>query len=450
MNLRPHDRQSIGWLMEHKEAALFAGMGLGKTANTLLAFDGLRMMGLASAALIVAPMRVSTLTWPNEVAKWAETRHLRIAQLRTSEGMSALRSRSADLYLTNYERLPSLAEGYLKQPGRYAFDTVIFDELTAAKSHNSKRINRVRRLLTEERGVIRRWGLTGTPTPNSLLELYGQVRLLDGGKRFGPSFGAFQSAYFESTDYMQYNWVPKRGAKEKLYAAISDLALSLPTAEHMDYPEPVINDVMVPLPDEAREQYEELSKKLLIMLSDETEIVALSAGALLQKLLQVTGGSVYREDKTVATIHDAKLRKLKELVRKADGPVLIGCNYIHERERIARELPAIQFINSPAFLDSWNSGKYDALVAHPKSLGHGLNMQGGSHTIIWYSLPFSRELYDQFNARLARSGQKNRVIIHRILCPDTVDEAVVEALRQKDEGQQALMNALHNFKLLCA
>jgi len=450
MILKPHHQMAVSHLMTHDDAALFAGMGLGKTACTLLSFDGLRMLGLAKRALIVAPLRVSVLTWPNEIEKWAETRHLKFALLRNRAGMDALRSESADVYLINYERLPKLGE-YLQTLPQSPFDTVIFDELTNAKNPGAKRINRFRKQITSDRGVSRRWGLTGTPTPNSLMEVYAQIRLLDGGKRFGPSFGAFQQRFFEPTDYMQYNWVPRKGAEETIRAILSDIALSLPAEKYVDYPLPTVEDVAVALPEEAREVYDQLSKSLLAILEDESEVVALTAGALLQKLLQVTGGAVYREDQTVAIIHDAKLSKLAELIDKTAGPVLVGCNYIHERDRILKRISgAVEFENTQEFLARWNAGKIPVIVAHPKSLGHGLNMQHGGREVIWYSLPFSSELYDQFNARLVRSGQKEQVRIRRILSPDTADDAVVEALRQKDVGQRSLMNALHNFKRLAS
>lgn len=445
---RPHDRRAIAHLMDHPVAALFAGMGLGKTACTLTAFCGLRRLGEAKRMLVVAPKRVSLLSWPNEIAKWDHTQGLRVVSLRTTEGYNKLRAGDGDVFLINYEQLPKFAESYLKKNKVLGFDTVVFDELTAAKSHNSKRINRTRFHLTEDRGIYRRWGLTGTPTPNALWELYGQIRLLDGGKRFGPSFNAFRELHFTATDYMRYNWEPKKGAAEKIQAAISDIVLTIVRDEGSTVPEPRFVDVEVPLPEQARKSYNELSKQLLLLLKDQTEIVALSAAALANKLLQVTGGAVYREDHSVAKIHDAKLEVLKKLygVKK---PCIVVCNYKHEQERILKALPGtVRFQDSQEFLARWDRGEINGIVCDPRTLSHGLNLQAGGHCIIWFSLTWSREVYDQLNARLIRTGQTETVSVIRLISPDTIDDAVAETLRQKAKGQTALMNTLTNYQKL--
>lgn len=445
---RPHDRRAIAHLIDHPIAALFAGMGLGKTACTLTAFCGLRRLGDAKRMLVVAPKRVCLLAWPNEILKWNHTQGLRVVSLRTEDGYKALERGDGDIFLINYEQLTKLAERYLKKTKVLAFDTVVFDELTAAKSHNSKRINRVRFHLTENRGVLRKWGLTGTPTPNNLMELYGQIRLLDGGHRFGPSFAAFRETYFAPTDYMRYNWIPQKGAKEKIYAKVSDIVLTITKNEESTVPEPTYVDVEVPLPEAARKSYDELSKQLLLLLKDQTEVVALTAATLANKLLQITGGAVYREDHTVAKIHDAKLKALVELYKK-NKPAIIVCNYKHEQERILKALPGtVRFTDTPEFVDRWNAGKVSGIVCDPRTLSHGLNLQAGGRTVIWFSLTWSRELYDQLNARLVRTGQGHVVTIYRIVSPDTIDDAVAETLRQKEKGQAALMNTLTNYQKL--
>lgn len=447
-----HHRMSVNHLMSHKEAALFAGMGLGKTASTLTAFNGLKMMGLANSMLVVAPLRVATLTWPNEIEKWDHLKHLTFADLRKKEGYRTLERSGADIYIINYEQLQKFRRKYLEEHDSYHFDTVCFDELTAAKNHGSKRINCVRQRLVNKRGVTRRWGLTGTPTPNGLMELFGQIRLLDGGKRLGPAFSAFRSAYFEAQDYMEYHWEPKAGAKAKIYGRINDIVLSLPQETYSKIPLPVTEDLEVGLPEVAKDQYHELERQLLLLLEDETEVVAVNAAALMNKLLQITGGAVYREDKTVANIHNAKIEAVKKFAAPIKSPVIVACMFRHEKARLLKALaPAVLFENSKQFLKDWNADKYGTLIVDPRELSHGLNMQEGScRNIVWFTCPWSREQYDQLNGRLIRSGQKQQVRVTRVICPGTVDDAVVESLRQRGEGQRALMSALNNFKRLAS
>jgi len=451
---RPHDKLSIRHLMTHNEAALFAGMGLGKTANTLTAFSGLQLLGLARAMLVIAPLRVATLTWPNEIEKWDHLRHLRYADLRKKEGYEALDQGEADIYLINYEQLQKFARQYLRVRSKMNFDTVTYDELTAAKNPGSKRIRAVRQQFSEEYGVLRRWGLTGTPTPNGLEELYAQIRVLDHGKRFGPSFQAWRDCYFTKADYMGYSWKEKPGAKAKIFAKIEDMVLSLPQQDHSRVPLPIEEDVEVTLPDKAREQYQELEHKLVLMLQDETELVAVNAAALVGKLIQITGGAVYKDDKSVVHIHDAKIDAAKNwLLSSAERmPCIVVCNYRHEKERLLKSIPqARTFQNHADFLRDWNRNKIPVLVVDPRELSHGLNLQeGGAHHILWYSQTYSREQYDQLNGRLARSGQKNQVHVARLICPGTINDAVVEALRQRGDDQRALMDTLQNFKRLVA
>lgn len=449
-HLKRHHRMAIWHLMEHRSAALFAGLGLGKTLCALLAFIRLKQLGLARSVLIIAPMRVATLTWPNEIEKWAVTRGLTYSNLRTAEGMAELRSGTSDVYLINYDQLTKFAKAYLRKTAEFPFQIVIYDELTNAKSPGSKRINRVRKHLAPWKGIRYRWGLTGTPTPNGIDELFGQIRLLDGGKRLGKAHQMFMDTYFKPVGYMGYSWEPLPGSKGKIKDRIRDITLSLPSEEYADILPPITEDIEVPLPKEARAIYKEMSKKLVSVLDNGKEVVALSAAVLVNKLLQITGGCVYHEDKSVSNLHNAKLVALGKLVKKYQGePVIIACNYIHEKKRILKAIPrAVEFENTTAFLAKWNKGRVPVLVTHPKSLGHGLNMQAGGRIIIWYSIPWSRELYDQLNGRVARTGQELRCLLFRILCPGTMDDAVAETLREKHVGQSALMRTLHNYRKL--
>lgn len=462
MEFKPehHHQLAIDWLVSHPQAALWMGMGLGKTVSTLTAFNILHTLGDVRAMLVVSPLRVTNLTWPNEIEKWDHVKHHRVANLRTKQGWMDLLDGNADVYLINYESLPRLVEKYMVgRKGKYPFDLLVFDESTMAKNHKSTRINQFRRYIPH---VKRRWGLTGTPNPNSLMEVFAQIRLLDEGARLGMSFDRYKRTYFHATDYMEYNWeINGPQAEQAIYKKLSDIALVLRQRDYADFSEPIIEDVSVPFPEEAKEMYDELAEELLLSMGDgEAPIIAPNAAALVNKLLQVTGGQVYREDQTVATIHNAKLIALQELITKLrkkdpERTFLIACNYKHEQVRLRDNItPSFMFADATTktqqelLFQQWNQGKVSALIVDPRSVGHGLNLQSGGYTIIWYSLPWSGELYNQLNARLARRGQDRTVEVYRLICPQTMDDAVVETLRQKELGQKALFNALKNFRRL--
>lgn len=454
----PYQCLAIEHLLHNERAALFVSMGLGKTAATLEAYSQLMLSGVTVGALIVAPVRVCNLTWPDEIKKWSNYHWFKVANLRTEEGWQALLNRSAHLYLINYELLPKLMEKYLHgRRGAFAFDTVIFDELTKAKNPDSKRI---KMLSTYLHKVPRRWGLTGTPNPNSLLELFAQVRLLDDGARLGRSYAQFRDTYFTATDYHGYNFQLNPGADEKIYGRIADLALVLRSSDYLDIPDTILEDIEVPIPAKARKHYDQLQEELLTHLTEHgLDVVAPNAAVLAGKLLQVTGGAVYVEDIQDETItrktielHDAKLQALERLLKRLDEPCLVICNYRHERERILKRIAgSVTFTGArdeAALLARWNSGAIKCLVADPRSIGHGLNMQAGGRVVIWFSLNWSRELYDQTNARLARRGQSKVPLIYRLLSPGTMDDAVAETLRTRMEGQSALLQSLVNLQKL--
>jgi len=441
--LEPYQQLAKKFLIENDRAALFMGMGMGKSATTLSALHDLMLDGACTGALIVAPLRVATLTWPHEVQRWFP--NLRIANLRTVNGMETLKRGGAHLYTINYESLPKLAKTYFYNRRQLAFDTVVFDELTMAKNPSSKRIRAIRPYLPK---LTRRWGLTGTPTPNGLLDLWAQIYLLDDGETLGRSISLYRETYFTS-DYMGYKWEMRPGAEAQIQQKLSRIALTLRASDYLDVPDTVYEDVEVPLPATARKVYDELEEQLLVMLSEhEAEVVAVNAAVLVNKLLQITGGAIYDADKRALPLHTAKLDALAKLVAKVKEPVLIACNFIHEKDRIVRAIPGcVEW--SDGILDLWNSGKVKAIVAHPKSIGHGLNLQQGGRTIVWFSRTWSREQYDQFNARVARKGQGKVPQVFHLVCPDTADEAVAEALRMKGDGQAALFAALKSIQELC-
>lgn len=440
-------------LREHNEAALFMGCGLGKTAVALHRMADLKQQGCMRGALVVAPLRVCNLTWPAEVRKWAGLRGLSVVSLRTSEGRQALKDELADVYLINYDQLQQFRDQYLSGRRQLAFDTVVWDEITRAKNHKSKRINAVRPYLRKH--CKRHWGLTGTPTPNGLLDLFAQVRLLDGGKRLGPGFTEYRDAYFEPTDYNEYNWVPKAGSRERIYRRLGDFALTLKSSDWLDIPDVVQEDVELALAPEAQAQYDELETELLLLLNGEEDaVVATNAAVLVNKLLQLTSGAVYSAEGRWHVLHDGKLKALARLTKSlGKRPVLVAYQYQHELTRILKQHPEAVAFNSAKteaqqmeLIRRWNAGKIPMLVAHPKSMAHGLNMQEGGSVVIWFTLPWSREDYDQLNARLARRGQDQITEIYRLITRNTAEDAVAESLRSKDEEQTALLDALRVWK----
>lgn len=433
LELEPYQEQMRDYLLAHDRAFACVGVGLGKTASTLSAIHELFLDGAIRATLVVAPLRVAVLTWPNEIAKWDQFSWMRVEVLRGQKP-----SGRADLYVINYEQLQNLDS--------LAFcDLVVFDEITRAKNPSSERIKHLRPLL----GQHRRWGLTGTPRPNSLLELFAQVRLLDDGKHLGKSFDLFKRTFFAPIDYNEYEWAPKPGAEGHVYKRIADITLTLRTSDYLNLPDAEVEDLEIPLPALARGIYKKLERDLLAQLMGK-DIVAVNAAVLVNKLLQVTGGSVYSEDKEVLDVHPGKINLLKRLlVELKDEHVLVFTNYVHERERVCKAIGGTDASTFSGDIEgAWNQGDIKYLVADPCSLGHGLNLQGGGRTIVWFSPNYSRELYDQANGRLFRKGQTQAVKIYRLVCSATIDEVVLETLREKGEGQSAMLQILTNFQKL--
>lgn len=433
LTLEPYQQEAVDFLYTRDRAALFASMGLGKSAATLCALNQLFQDGAIRAALIVAPLRVAKLTWPNEIAKWDQFNWMKVEVINHKKP-----SGKADIYTINYEKLHKL-------PNLDFCDVVVFDELTKAKNPQSKRINEVRPLFKNHR----RWGLTGTPRPNSLLELFAQIRLLDDGKRLGASFTHFRNTYFAATDYMEYNWEPREGSEDAVYRKIEDLTLTQRAQDYLDIPDTLMEDIEVVMPPDARKIYTILERDLLAKIEDDT-IIAPNAAVLSNKLLQFTGGSIYDENRNTVIAHDAKMQALIDIVGTIGRePVLIACNYKHERARIVRLLNAVDASTYEGDIEkAWNSRKIPVLVADPRSMGHGLNLQAGGRTIVWFSPTWSRELYDQFNARLARKGQEKQPRIYRIIAKDTIDEAVIETLRLRGNAQGEMLQTLINLKKL--
>lgn len=465
-----HQRMAIDHLLNNDIAALFAGMGLGKTGSTLAAYGELLATGASKGALVIAPLRVSLFTWLDEVAKWDDFRWMKIVSLRTPEGMASWQRGDACIYTINYESLyiprhisktEVVDHGFLskhikgKRPEQLPVDTVIWDELSKAKDPKSKRIKEFRRYRSKFK---RHWGLTGTPAPNSHLDLFAQIRLLDDGATFGKQSRNFKIQYFEPVDFFQRKWQVREGCKGLIEEKLKRIALTLRSEDWLDIPPTEVVDVDVQLPAAALASYKKLQKEMLIRLEDE-KIVAVTKAVLTSKLLQLTGGAVYAESlkeifnteegcKTVTHIHDAKIKALRKLFDdEGREPMIVAIKFKHERDRILAAFPEAVAFHSD-HIPAWNRGEIKMLVAHPLSLSHGLNLQAGGSRVAWFTPTYAPEEYDQLNARVARTGQKDRTTIFRLLCPGTIDDAVVATLDAKGDNQAGLLQTLKNLQVL--
>ena len=445
---RPFDYQvpMVEHLLANDRAALFVSPGKGKTVVTLTALDTLATCGMLKGALIVAPLRVCSITWPAQVARWAHTSWMKVANLRTAEGLQAWLDGTADIYLINSELLPNRLP--LMFPKRKTFvcpvDTLVIDELSLAKNPQSKRFKALHKHIG---GITRRWGLTGTPIPNNYLDLWMQVKMLDDGKRLGSRYSDYKDEYFFPADYMGYTFKLITGSKEKIDRRLADLALVM-VGDPTDLPSSSIIDIPAALPPAARKQYKALEKEMLAEIAD-GEVTAPSAGVLVNKLLQMTSGAVYDEDRNVLPVHDAKLDALRTLLDKHRGePVLILTAFKHESARIIAAIPEARMFDE-LMLGEWQDGRIPVWVADPRSLSHGIDgLQKSCRIAIWCSLTYSHETYVQTNARLIRTGQTAETIIYRIICPGTIDDAVCEALKNKSDIQSGLFHAVHALQRL--
>jgi len=444
---QPFDYQPamIEHLIENERAALFVSPGKGKTVCTLTALDALATIGQFKGALIVAPLRVCSITWPVQVARWSHTSWMRVAHLRTTEGLDAWHDGTADIYLINSELLPNrLPQMFPKKSFVPPVDTLVIDELSLAKNPQSKRFKALHRCLS---ATHRRWGLTGTPVPNNYLDLFMQIKILDDGERLGRTYSDYKSDWFYPADYMGYTFKLQHGAKERIDRKLSDIALVI-VGDDSDLPSSSIIDVPVVMPADARKQYRTLEKEMLADIAD-GEVTAPSAATLCNKLLQITSGAVYDEDRKVLPVHDAKLDALRILLAKhSTEPVLVLCAFKHESARILKAIPQARMFDEHD-MDAWQAGEIRTWVADPRSLSHGIDgLQKSCRIAIWCSLTYSHETYVQTNARLVRTGQTAETIIYRIIAPGTIDDAVAEALRDKSDTQSGMLHAVRALQLM--
>ena len=438
----PHQQAGIDWLLERPAAALLWGMGTGKTVTTLTAIDLILYDLLEDGpVLVIAPKRVAENTWSKETAKWEHLKHLRISKIMGTqmERLTAL-SLPADIYVINRENVVWLVETL---GNRWKFPIVVIDELSSFKSAQAKRWKALRRV----RGRIHRIiGLTGTPRPNGLEDLFPEIYLLDQGERLGRTLGAFRARYLipeKMNGHIVYSYRPKEGAEDEVYTKLSDICMSIRKDDVLSLPGQIYEDVELEAPPDILKKYKQFEKdKVLECLDAEGEIVAGTEAALTNKLLQFANGAIYDLDGQVHRIHDIKLDALEEMLEEAGGePVLVLYAYKHDADRI-RERIKCRALDKPEDMDAWNRGEIPVALAHPASIGHGLNLQEGGHLLIWFGLPWSLELYQQANERLNRPGQKNVCRIYHLILKGTHDERVLKSLQNKEKGQAGALEAL--------
>ncbi len=442
MRYEAHDYQKYAtdFILTHPIAAVFLEMGLGKSVITLTAlFDLILDQFLIRKVLVIAPLRVARDTWPSEIRKWDHLSGLTysVAVGNESERRTAL-MRTADIYIINRENVDWLIT---KSGIPFDFDMVVIDELSSFKSHQAKRF---KSLLKARPSVKRIVGLTGTPSSNGLMDLWAEFRLLDLGQRLGRYISHYRAAYFmpdKRNAEVIFSYKPLPGAENAIYQRISDVTISMKSCDYLKLPECVTNEVPVVMNDKEMAVYDRFREDMVTKIKDK-EIDAANAAVLSGKLLQMANGAVYDEEKVSCHIHDRKLDALEDLIEGANGkPVLIAYWYQHDAERIRARFP-VREIKTSQDIEDWNAGKISAAIIHPASAGHGLNLQAGGSTFIWFGLTWSLELYQQTNARLHRQGQKDTVIIHHIIAKGTIDEDVMKALRKKEKTQDALINAV--------
>lgn len=439
----PYQRAAIEWIMEHPQCGLFMEMGLGKSVCTLMAIQRMIDDLWIGNVLVVAPKKVAESTWSDEVAKWAHL-DLRVSVVTGTpkQRLSALAT-PAELYVIGRDSVTWL-QG-LKEGQRPRFDMIVLDELTSFKNTSSQRFKAMKKLRVEAAHIV---GLTGTPAPNSLIDLFGQIYCLDGGERFGPFITKYRARYFNTfiKNNIPIKVTPKVDAEREIMSKISDICFSLKAQDYLTLPEIVYKDVYVTLPPALMARYRKFAKDYVDLLCPKGQTVtAPNAAALINKLAQYANGCVYDDNRDEIEIHQAKLDMLFELIESAHGPVLCFYSYIHDMQRIMGHAPKdmrVRAYHGPEDLKDWNAGNIDLLLAHPASTAYGLNMQQGGHVIIWFGTGWNLEYYQQANARLHRQGQKYPVTVVNLLTRGTVDERMLGALHGKADVQEGVVKKL--------
>ena len=449
MKYIPHDYQTraIDWCINNPRCGLFLPMGAGKTVITLTAVSKLKDAGEVNKVLIIAPVRVARTTWPAEIEKWDHTKHLTYTVIDGPEKnrLKALQNQS-DIFIIGKEQVVWLCDTVGKN---WPFDMVVVDELSTFKNHQAQRFKALKRQVKKFKRFI---GLTGTPAPRGIPDLWSQMFLVDAGTRLGKSIGSFRKIYLipeRTNGYIVYSYALRDGAKEEIEGKISDVVMSLDSSECVELPDISYINAPITLPKTIKKRYDTFKKDLVLELAT-TDISASNLAVLCGQFLQFTSGQIYTHDPSlpVETIHDEKLKALSDILTSANGePVIIYYYFKHELDRIISLLKSNNLRYSTLEKDSdlarWNNHDLDVLLLHPASAGHGLNLQAGGSVLIWYTLPnFNLELYQQANARLYRQGQTEKVRVYHLLVEDSIDVDMMNALQQKEVTQSTLLEAL--------
>lgn len=444
MKYVPHDyqRHTTQFIIDHPECAIFLGMGMGKTISTLTAIEELKHDYFdIDKVLVIAPVRVARDTWPAEIDKWDHLRGLTVSPIiGNAKERATATNRRADIYTIGRENIPWLVKHH---GNRWPYDMVVIDELSSFKNPQAKRFKALKKVRPKITRIV---GLTGTPAPNSLLDIWAPFRLIDNGQRLGRFITHYRNQYFlpdKRNGQVVYSWKIRPGADQAIYDNIADITVSMRTTDYLTLPDVTRKHIEVTLAPKEQKTIDTLKRDLVLDLGDDT-IDAANAATLSLKLLQLAGGAIYNEDKTgVIEVHDQKLKALAELVDQADGnTVLVAYWFKHERDRILATIPGARVLDTAEDFEDWNAGNIPIALIHPASAGHGLNLQTGGHILIWYTTPWSLELYEQANARLHRQGQTEPVSIIHIDTAGSIDQDVHAALARKDTTQSALIDAV--------
>ena len=442
MKYKPHSYQeyAIRYIETHPISALLIDMGLGKTSITLTAIRNLLFDSFeVCKVLVIAPLRVAKNTWTDEIKKWEHLSTLTYSLIvgNENERLSALNEK-ADIYIINRENVDWLVN---KSGYKSDFDMVVIDELSSFKNHQSKRFKSLMKVRPFVKRIV---GLTGTPSSNGLMDLFAEFKILDMGKRLGYFIGQYRNTYFKP-DKMNgpivYSYKPLPNAENAIYEKISDITVSMKANEYLKMPELLTSNYVVELSNSEKNQYDEMKKSLVLEITD-GEITASNAASLSNKLCQLSNGAIYDDEQNIVEIHDRKLEALEDIIESMNGkPLLIAYWYRHDLERIKSRF-SVRKIKTSEDISDWNDGKIPVALIHPASAGHGLNLQNGGSTLVWFGLTWSLELYQQTNARLYRQGQKNTVVIQHIITKGTIDEQILKALQKKNKTQADLIDAV--------
>lgn len=448
MKYSPHNYQSyaIEYIETHPIASVFLDMGLGKTSITLTAISNLLFDSFeVHKVLVIAPLRVARDTWTAEVEKWDHLRNLRLSvAVGTVAERKAALLHQADVYIINRENLGWLID---ESGIPFDFDMVVIDELSSFKNHNTKRFKSLLKVRPKIKRIV---GLTGTPASNGLIDLWAEFRVLDMGQRLGRFITKYRTDYFtpdKRNGQIVYSYKPLPFAEEMIYRKISDITISMKSTDHLKMPELISSEYAVHLSAEEHLLYDELRKDLVLSLS-KGEVTAANAASLSGKLSQMANGAVYDDFGNINFIHDKKLDALEDIIEAANGkPVLVAYWFKHDLNRITERLKSLHIpfscLDDSASIKRWNNGEIPVALIHPASAGHGLNLQKGGSTMVWFGLTWSLELYQQTVARLWRQGQTaNTVVVQHIVTKGTIDERILAALKNKDKTQSALIDAV--------